>query len=664
MTLEQLLTLREWAEFFQSLSDAIKFELRVYSEDLKPVFNTGESQYCVMLRQSGVSSLDCSGSCCIENYLPMTPNEPVTFKCRAGLMNFIVMVSRYGEKMYIAGKGEFATYDDLSELQRRLKAHDLPNIPLSNSLYFPGEDYLKTVAAHVHLTVNRMIGSYYEKYRSEDRLQRLLALFDSKVFNALSKHPELMYRYILDTIEYVFGGMAASLMMRTAGSPSFTTVSSTARYRDIVQSHSLTMDDLPVLEMLSTGEAVFVQDPDSLVSTELSEDIKSTYYFPIFSRSSLGGVLVVVNKIFSNDEMKIMNAFRSFVQVNMENLILRKGAVASDGTSKKFSSIIEFANSIASILDKEELFNTVLDKSIEMLEAEQGSLMLLDEETAEFVIEARKCTSVIAPPVMRISSTEGIAGQVLNSNTALLVEDIENDPRFQQENRPRFRTKSFVSVPITVGDRVAGVLNISDKAGGGVFGREDVDLIEAFVSNVGIAIERSLLHKQAETLMQLSITDPLTNIYNRRYLNRRLAEEITRHERHKTPFSFMMLDLDKFKEYNDTHGHIEGDNLIKDLAMMLSDSLRNMDIAARFGGDEFVVVFPQTPKIDAIMITNRLKEKIDSMLRKYDDGVILSVSIGLATYPDDASSIMDLIEKTDQAMYLAKKGGGNRIIYL
>jgi diguanylate cyclase (GGDEF)-like protein len=126
----------------------------------------------------------------------------------------------------------------------------------------------------------------------------------------------------------------------------------------------------------------------------------------------------------------------------------------------------------------------------------------------------------------------------------------------------------------------------------------------------------------------------------------------------------MMLDLDKFKEYNDTFGHIAGDNLIKSLAQRMEKSLRAIDIAARFGGDEFVAIFPQTPKIDAIQITNRLKDHIDRALSQHNMEMPISVSMGLATYPDDASSIMELIEKTDQALYLAKKGGGNRVVYL
>ena len=129
----------------------------------------------------------------------------------------------------------------------------------------------------------------------------------------------------------------------------------------------------------------------------------------------------------------------------------------------------------------------------------------------------------------------------------------------------------------------------------------------------------------------------------------------------------MIVDIDGFKEYNDTYGHLTGDDLLKTLATTLSNSLRPSDITVRFGGDEFVSILPQTPKADAIVIANRLRENIEKARipapeeSPFDN---FTVSIGLTTYPDDASSVTELLEKTDQALYLAKKGGKNKLVYL
>jgi diguanylate cyclase (GGDEF)-like protein len=409
---------------------------------------------------------------------------------------------------------------------------------------------------------------------------------------------------------------------------------------------------------------VFTEDLDEIDTEGLLKEIEYSYFFPLFMNGVMEGIIWVLDRKFSREDMKIMNAFRDYIQVNLENQNLRVAIGKVKKADETLNSFVDFSKSIASVLDKERLLDTILEKSLELLKAEQGSLMLVDNETSELVVEARKTVDDAVQEKMRLKKGEGVAGIVLQNGGSLLVRDIESDPRVSQQSRARYKTKSFVSVPIKVEGRVTGVFNASDKIEGSAFNEDDLTLIQSFMNNMAIAIERSILYKRTEEYKKLSITDPLTGIYNRRYLNSRLSEEITRYNRYKHPFSFLMFDLDGFKEYNDTYGHISGDELLKALADIIEESLRTIDIAARFGGDEFVAIFPQTPKVDAIQITNRVKEKIDKFLDEYNPDISLSVSMGLATYPDDASSIMELIEKTDQALYLAKKGGGNRVVYL
>jgi diguanylate cyclase (GGDEF)-like protein len=214
---------------------------------------------------------------------------------------------------------------------------------------------------------------------------------------------------------------------------------------------------------------------------------------------------------------------------------------------------------------------------------------------------------------------------------------------------------------------VEGVLNISDKTTGEVFNENDLKLIQSFVPNAAIAIERSFLYKQIRELKKLSLTDPLTGTLNRRYLNSRLSEEISNVSRYKHPFSFLMLDIDGFKNYNDTFGHVTGDRVLKTLATIMTTSIRNIDILARFGGDEFVIILPRTPKSEAINIANRLMENVEKFHVTNQKGLRqnnVTVSIGLSSFPDDASSLTELLERTDQALYLAKKGGRNKLVYL
>jgi len=162
----------------------------------------------------------------------------------------------------------------------------------------------------------------------------------------------------------------------------------------------------------------------------------------------------------------------------------------------------------------------------------------------------------------------------------------------------------------------------------------------------------------------VSIFDPLTGIYNRHYLKKRLSEEVTRYGRYRFPFSFLMISIDRLKEYEESLGFAARDNVIKSLAEILKKSLRSLDVAARLDDEVFVSIFPQTAKYNAIRVTERLKEKVDSGLKQLCSEFLFSTSIALATYPDDASSSEELLEKTDHALFLARSAGGNKVMYL
>ncbi len=664
MTLVRLFTSNEWAEYFRGLAKTLNFELSVYDEAGVELFATKETPFCKYIKEAQLDELNCADFCKKLIIDSLEADEPVTFKCRASLINFVLPVEHFGKRALIVGRGGFAEYDDLIEFLEIVKDNKLPGIPVTIPLDFPGEDYVKAVSRNVYLSVISRLNSFEDENRIEEKLLRMTSLFDSMTFRTLSEKPDLMYRYILDAVEFIFGRSSGAMLVKDDESSSYRTVYSTGRYKDITMGFHFEAQHPVILEMLSTGASVFTENPEKVAGNSPLSEINASYFFPIFDRGGIKIVIWIFDRIFSRKDMKIMSVFRDYVQLNLENHDLRALADKNRKAARILASLADFQGTIISVMDRDGLLKTLLEKSIGLLDAEQGSLMLFDDETSELVVEAKKSFDDTVKEKMRLKKEESIAGFVLDSGGSLLVEDIEKDPRFGRRNYARYKTKSFVSVPLSIQGKVKGVINLSDKTEGGIFNEDDLNLIQSFINNAVIAIDRSLLFRQTEEFKKLSITDPLTGIYNRRYLNSRLSEEITRYNRYKHPFSFLMFDLDGFKEYNDTYGHISGDSLLKTLVSVIEESLRTIDIAARFGGDEFVTIFPQTPKINAIQITNRLKEKIDRALGRYSIEIPLTVSMGLATYPDDASSIMELIEKTDQALYLAKKGGGNRIVYL
>jgi diguanylate cyclase (GGDEF)-like protein len=222
-----------------------------------------------------------------------------------------------------------------------------------------------------------------------------------------------------------------------------------------------------------------------------------------------------------------------------------------------------------------------------------------------------------------------------------------------------------MSIPLKLGEKTIGVLNISDKITGAVFSEQDMVLLRSFASFASIALERSSYYSLAGHLKELSITDPLTGLFNRRYFEERFFEEIQRSKRHSLSFSLAMIDIDDFKLFNDTEGHLAGDEILKNIANIAKDSLRIIDVIARFGGEEFAVIMPQTDKDEAFMVTERIRKSIAEYLPRtwnvFPNDAI-TISIGIASFPSDGNDRKSLIRNTDKALYTAKIKGKDRTV--
>jgi diguanylate cyclase (GGDEF)-like protein len=222
-----------------------------------------------------------------------------------------------------------------------------------------------------------------------------------------------------------------------------------------------------------------------------------------------------------------------------------------------------------------------------------------------------------------------------------------------------------VGVPLKVEDRIIGVLNLSDKKTGGVFDEDDLKLIQTFATHAAVVMERNALYNQTEELKKLSITDHLTGLLNRRYLHERLEEELARTKRYERHLSLLMVDLDGFKYYNDTYGHLNGDKILKTVADAITKSVRIMDVVSRYGGDEFMIILPETDLALAINIAERLRNDIAKTVLPTGEpsGVprFITTSVGIVCYPEHGTTSEHLLEHVDTALYRAKGRGKNRI---
>ncbi len=186
---------------------------------------------------------------------------------------------------------------------------------------------------------------------------------------------------------------------------------------------------------------------------------------------------------------------------------------------------------------------------------------------------------------------------------------------------------------------------------------KDKDKFVILAHQFALALRRIKLYKDIETL---AITDGLTNVYTRRYFLERFDEEIKRSALRKTTCAFLMLDVDHFKMVNDQYGHLTGDQVLREIALIIQENVREIDIVGRFGGEEFCVVLPDTDTEGAQVVAERIRKAAEKKLIKaYDNSIHITISIGLAVFPSDGKLMEELMDKADWALYRGKSQGRN-----
>lgn len=324
-------------------------------------------------------------------------------------------------------------------------------------------------------------------------------------------------------------------------------------------------------------------------------------------------------------------------------------------------SLSNFLERISSS-DPARTYQAILDHVAELLDAERASLWLFDESSNELIFRAARGFSIDTES--RISTGQGIAGQVIESGKPLVISDINAagiTPSLPERN---YKTRSFIGYPITIGGRRIGLLNLADKISGIVFDDVDLSLLEIVGPQIAVAMERSEWQQRATQFQLMSITDPLTGLLNRRYLEERLTEELSRSKRYNYSMSCLMIDIDDFKHYNDRNGHQAGDVALKITAHSLKAALRSADIACRYGGEEFCILLPQTSVNEAGVIAERMRQKVADTV--YPHGASqpsgrVSISVGISTFAKHIDTAESVIAAADRALYSAKSFGKNRI---
>ncbi len=327
------------------------------------------------------------------------------------------------------------------------------------------------------------------------------------------------------------------------------------------------------------------------------------------------------------------------------------------------TDLIEVARAVVSPLDLDTVLQVILDSAMRFADVPAGNVALFDENQQELTIHAH---AGFSPDFARDVRWEVIPGglteEVLQTGDVLCVEDASRSSFALNPVAVKEGVQSVMCVPLAVPGSVVGLLYLCDFVPRHCR-QEKLKLIPVFASFAAMAIYNARLHTRTK---QMAITDALTGLHNHRYFQQLFSQELGRAKRYEKPLSIIFMDIDDFKKFNDTYGHANGDLALALIGKIVTRSLRRIDIAFRYGGEEFAVLLPETRLESALQVAERVRERIekDTMdMLPFVAGHGITVSIGVACYPLDGSTREELFAKVDALLYKAKEGGKNMVHY-
>lgn len=350
---------------------------------------------------------------------------------------------------------------------------------------------------------------------------------------------------------------------------------------------------------------------------------------------------------------------RRHLQANRKAANLARRLRETSRRLQVLGGIVATANSI---LEPRRVINVIMSQIQELIPSEAWSILLVDENTGELAFEMALGENSSDLNDTRIKLGEGVAGWVAQTGEPAIVNDVRRDRRFQGkfDQLTRFQTRSILCAPLLSRGRTIGVVEIMNRAAGSRFTKKDMNLLLTLVEPAAIALENAILFQKTE---QLAVTDDLTKLYNSRYLNGYLDGAITRAKKHAGSLAVLFLDLDGFKTVNDRHGHFYGSRTLHEVGGLIRAAVREEDVVSRYGGDEFVVVLPDTDAEGALAVAERIRDSLKQhvFLAEFGLAARLSASFGVSLYPEHGQNPQDLMQKADQAMYSVKERGKDAV---
>jgi diguanylate cyclase (GGDEF)-like protein len=386
--------------------------------------------------------------------------------------------------------------------------------------------------------------------------------------------------------------------------------------------------------------------------TDIPEDrAKCLCAAPVLLGNKPAGVMVALGKewefVFEQRDLDVLMTAAGQVSVAVENARL---FAEEQRRSRQLAFLNNISRTAISSDDPVHLLGQIVGEVQRNFSFDHIGIGLLDYGTKEIEIKAEAGTTAQAKG-KRVPLGAGILGRVARTGERALVQNgLEG-----QIGALLPESRSVLCIPITYGETLLGALNIESR-NDNAFTPQDVLILNTLADLLATALHNAFVFQK---LQQQSITDGLTGIKTRRFFWEALSAEWKRASRSGRPFSVVLIDLDKFKEVNDTMGHFEGDLVLARVGRLLEQKSRQSNVVARYGGDEFVILMPETGPDQAEVLAERLRQWIttDPMLSEHH----ITGSFGVASFPTHGFSVEDIIRVADAGMYVSKRSGGNRV---
>jgi diguanylate cyclase (GGDEF)-like protein len=357
---------------------------------------------------------------------------------------------------------------------------------------------------------------------------------------------------------------------------------------------------------------------------------------------------------FNEGDISLLKVVAAVAGAVLQNLRLREDL---EQRVINLATVQQVGNLLISTLDGEKLLQSLVTYVGEVLGGRSCVVYILEEKTGRFTALSAFGEKPEDPPV--VFAGQGSVGRVAEKCVPLLIQNAESHSDFE----PRFEcfpeAKNLILAPLIAKSGLLGVILVTDRKSGQPFRESDLEMLGMFAGHAAAALDNVRLYEKLE---RAATTDDLTQLANRRSFQESLEKEVARADRYGHDLSLLMLDIDHFKKVNDDYGHSVGDQVLRALGGVLRTQLRNIDIPTRYGGEEFAIIMPHTPKPFAVNVAERLRVSVEGSNFFEDDRLrTVTVSIGVAAYPTDATDMDTLIGAADNALYEAKHGGRNRV---